>query len=204
MPDSYSKRILCSKQLGWCCGLLVLLLNISWIQAADPISTKETPAVLDFTMKSLAGEDVNLNKYKGKVLLIVNVASKCGYTSQYKDMQQLYSDYHDKGLEILAFPCNQFGWQEPGDAKEIREFCSTKYNVTFDMFDKINVKGPDAAPLYKYLTSKETDPKFAGNIGWNFEKFLIGRDGQIVQRFKSGDNPTDDTVTKAVQAELSK
>jgi len=169
-------------------------------QAAD----KPTPAVLNFKMKSLAGKDVDLSQYNGKVVLMVNVASQCGATPQYKQLQELHDKYADKGLAVLGFPCNQFGSQEPGSAEEIATFCKDNYAVTFDMFAKIDVNGDNAAPLYKLLTSKETDPKFAGNIKWNFEKFLIGRDGQIVARFATGVKPDAPEVVKAIETELAK
>jgi glutathione peroxidase len=155
-------------------------------------------------MKSLAGKEVDLSKYQGKVVLIVNVASQCGATPQYKQLQELHDEYAAKGLAILGFPCNQFGSQEPGSAEDIASFCKDNYAVTFDMFDKVDVNGTGAAPLYKLLTSKATDPRFAGDIGWNFEKFLVSRDGQIVGRFKTPVRPDAPEVIKAVEAELAK
>jgi glutathione peroxidase len=160
--------------------------------------------VLNFTMKSLDGQDVNLSKYQGKVVLMVNVASKCGYTPQYKDLEALYEKYKDKGLVILGFPANDFGHQEPGSDSQIKEFCTANYGVTFDMFSKVVVKGSDKAPLYQYLTDEKTDPKFPGEIKWNFEKFLISRDGQIAARFRSAVKPMSEEVVKAVEAELAK
>jgi glutathione peroxidase len=165
---------------------------------------KAVPPVLNFTMKSLDGQDVNLSKYQGKVVLMVNVASKCGYTPQYKDLEALYEKYKDKGLVILGFPANDFGHQEPGSDSQIKEFCTANYGVTFDMFSKVVVKGSDKAPLYQYLTDEKTDPKFPGEIKWNFEKFLISRDGQIAARFRSAVKPMSEEVVKAVEAELAK
>jgi len=165
---------------------------------------KAVPPVLSFTMKSLDGQDVDLSRYQGKVVLIVNTASKCGYTPQYKDLEALHEKYKDKGLAILGFPANDFGHQEPGTDKQIAEFCHDNYGVTFDMFSKVVVKGPEKAPLYKYLTDAATDPKFPGEIKWNFEKFLIGKDGTIVARYLSKVKPMSDEVTKSVEAELAK
>ncbi|WP_437227628.1 glutathione peroxidase [Planctomicrobium sp. SH661] len=165
---------------------------------------KDVPPVLDFEMQSLGGKPVALKEYQGKVILIVNTASECGATPQYAPLQELYTKYKDKGLVVLGFPCNQFGAQEPGSAKEIQEFCTANYGVTFPMFAKIDVNGPDAAPLYQYLTSKETDPKFAGKIKWNFEKFLISRDGEIVGRFGTPIVPNNAEVVQAIEAELAK
>ena len=167
--------------------------------------TKPVPAVLNFKMKTLGGKDeVSLSKYQGKVVMMVNVASKCGHTPQYKDLETLHEKYHDKGLEILGFPANNFGAQEPGTDVQIGEFCKSTYDVKFDMFSKISVKGDDKAPLYKFLTDKDTNPGFAGDITWNFEKFLVGRDGKVVARFKPGMKPNDPEIVKAIETELAK
>ena len=182
----------------------VLLAPIVIAREKAKSEDKAVPPVLNFTMKSLDGQDVNLSKYQGKVVLMVNVASKCGYTPQYKDLEALYEKYKDKGLVILGFPANDFGHQEPGSDSQIKEFCTANYGVTFDMFAKIVVKGSDKAPLYQYLTDEKTEPKFPGEIKWNFEKFLIGRDGQIVARFRSAVKPMSDEVVHAVEAELGK
>jgi len=156
-------------------------------------------------VKSLDGKEVDLSKYQDKVLLIVNTASKCGATPQYKDLQSLHEKYKDQGLVVLGFPCNQFGAQEPGTALQISEFCTKNYGVTFDMFSKVDVNGDNASDLYKYLTSqKTTKPKSAGPVSWNFEKFLINRDGEIAARFPTRTNPQSAEVTKAVEAELKK
>jgi glutathione peroxidase len=186
--------------------LFAFTLGLGIIAAKDPVMSADAkPAdALGFEMPALSGEKVNLADYKGKVVLLVNVASECGATPQYKELQALYSKYKDAGLVVLGFPCNQFGGQEPGSAQQIREFCTREYSITFPLFAKIDVNGPDAAPLYKHLTSKETDPKFAGKIRWNFEKFLIGRDGQIVSRFATSVEPSDPQVVGAIEAELAK
>ncbi len=171
---------------------------------AEDKQDKDVPAVLDFEMKTLDGKEVDLSKYKGKVVMIVNVASECGATPQYEPLQDLYETYKDQGFVVLGFPSNQFGAQEPGTDAEIKSFCTENYGVTFDMFSKIDVNGENAAPLYKYLTSEETNPDHSGKIGWNFEKFLISRDGKVVARFKTPVAPDSDEVVKAVKAELEK
>jgi len=172
--------------------------------ASSQPSTQPVPSVLKFTMPSLDGKDVDLSQYQGKVLLMVNTASKCGYTKQYAGLEALYEKYSDKGLVILGFPCNQFGGQEPGSSDEIAAFCKKNFGVSFPMFAKIEVNGDGAAPLYKLLTGKETDAARAGEVKWNFEKFLISRDGQIVKRFRSAVAPDADALVKAVEAELAK
>ena len=159
----------------------------------------EAASPLAGEMKKIDGTPVDLSSYKGKVVLIVNVASKCGYTKQYTGLQKLYDSYKDKGLIVLGFPANEFGGQEPGSDADIATFCSTKYGVTFDMFSKIVVKGPDKAPLYKSLTETATP---AGEVKWNFEKFLIGRDGAILGRFDSGVAPEDAKLKDAIEAAL--
>lgn len=166
-------------------------------------AAKKTPAVLDFTMNSLDGNPINLSKYQGNVVLIVNTASKCGYTPQYKSLQALHEKYKDRGLAILGFPSNDFGQQEPGTDEEIATFCEKNYDVTFDMFSKVIVKGDKQCPLYKHLTSADTNPRYAGDIKWNFEKFLINRKGEIVNRWNSKVAPDSDEVIKAVEAELA-
>lgn len=177
---------------------------IALTAASVPAAEKGSP-VLNNKVKSIKGEEVDLaKKYDGKVLLVVNVASRCGATPQYEQLEALNAKYKDKGLAVLGFPCNQFGAQEPGTEAEIVKFCQSKYNVSFDMFAKIDVNGPEASPVYKALTSKETDPRFAGDIKWNFEKFLIGRNGEIVARFGTGTKPDAPEVVKAIEAELAK
>ncbi|MEZ6143156.1 MAG: glutathione peroxidase [Zavarzinella sp.] len=153
-------------------------------------------------MKAIDGKEVDLAQFKGKVVLLVNVASRCGYTKQYKDLQALYEKYGKDGLVVIGVPANEFGKQEPGTDAEIAEFCSTKYSVTFPMMSKVVVKGEGICPLYDYLTSKTTNPSFAGPIGWNFEKFLIGRDGAVKGRYKSNIAPMDEQLTTAIQKEL--
>ena len=156
-------------------------------------------SVLDYKMKDIDGKDVKLQEYKGNVLLVVNVASKCGYTPQYEALQADYAKYKDKGFYVLGFPANNFGSQEPGSATEIKEFCTSKYKVTFPMFAKISVKGDGLDPLYSFLTSKDTNADFAGDIEWNFTKFLVDRSGKIVARFEPGIKPDDPQVTGAIE-----
>jgi len=148
-------------------------------------------SVYDFSVKNIEGKEVKLSDYQGKVILVVNVASKCGFTPQYKDLELLYKEYHQKGLEILAFPCNQFGAQEPGDENEIKNFCSLNYDVTFPMFSKIDVNGDGAHPLYNYL--KESLPGVLGTkaVKWNFTKFLVDKEGHPVKRYAPTDKPLD-------------
>jgi glutathione peroxidase len=154
---------------------------------------------LDFSLKNIDGQETSLAAYKGKVLLLVNVASKCGYTPQYEGLQALYSKYKDQGLVVLGFPANNFGAQEPGSNEEIKQFCTLKYNVSFPLFAKISVKGTDIHPLYQYLT---THPQFGGDIKWNFGKFLVGRDGKVLARFESADKPEGEKMTQAVEQAL--
>jgi glutathione peroxidase len=169
--------------------------------AARADATPTSP--LDFTVKSISGQNVPLSRYKGKVVIIVNTASLCGNTPQYASLETLYKKYRKSGLRILAFPENDFNHQEPGNNSQIKQFCSTKYHVTFDLFSKIVVKGDDQAPLYQFLTSKETDPKFGGPIEWNFAKFLVGRDGQVVDRFPASHDPLLPDVVTAIEQQLA-
>ena len=157
---------------------------------------------LDFKMKSLDGKEVDLNKYQGDVVLVVNVASECGLTPQYEQLQALHKKYGPQGLRVIGFPCNQFGRQEPGSAEEIREFCTSNYGVTFDLFEKVDVNGNDACPLYKLLTGLATKPKGAGDVSWNFEKFLIDRDGKVVRRFEPQTGPNDPVLIGVIEGEL--
>jgi len=168
---------------------------------ADKKGAEPVPAALNFEMKTLAGKPVSLSKYKGKVVLLVNVASACGATPQYEPLQALHKKYSGEGLAVVGVPANEFGAQEPGTDAEIATFCKSNYGVEFDMLSKVVVKGDGICPLYKYLT---TESKFPGAIGWNFEKFLIGRDGEVVARFKTGVNPDAPEVVAAIEKELAK
>lgn len=155
-------------------------------------------------VKPMAGETIELETYKGRMLLIVNTASRCGFTGQYEGLQKLYETYGDKGLVVLGFPSNDFLKQEPGSNEEIQSFCKLNYGVTFPLFEKISVKGKDQHPLYTYLTSKETNPGFNGRITWNFNKFLISRDGRVVGRFGSRTKPGDKKLVAAIEAGIGR
>ena len=158
----------------------------------------------DIEAKTIDGEAVKLEQFKGKTLLIVNTASKCGFTGQYDGLQELYETYKDRGFVILGFPSNDFLKQEPGSNEEIASFCKLNYGVTFPMFEKISVKGDAQHPLYQFLTSKETNPEFSGKISWNFNKFLISKDGQIINRFGSRTKPSDKKLVEAIKREIGK
>ena len=161
------------------------------------------PAALSFKMKTLDGKDKKLSDYKGKVVLVVNVASRCGLTPQYKELQALHEKYSKKGLAIVAFPCNQFGGQEPGTPMQIQQFCTDNYGVEFDLFAKVDVNGPKRCALYKHLTSLETKPKGKGDISWNFEKFLIDRKGDVIARFSPRVKPSSKEMVGALETALS-
>ena len=165
------------------------------------IMTTHAQPLYKIAVKDIDHKDTSLGAYQGKVLLVVNVASKCGFTPQYTALQAVYEKYKDKGLVILGFPCNQFGSQEPGTDEQIKLFCSTKYNVTFPLFDKIEVNGSNRHPLYTALAG--SDSPFPGDIKWNFTKFLIGRDGTILKRFDSKTTPDSPEVTAAIEAALA-
>jgi glutathione peroxidase len=162
----------------------------------------QSKSIYDFTMKSIDGQQVSLGSYSGKVVLLVNVASKCGFTPQYAGLEALYTKYKDKGLVIVGIPANNFMSQEPGTDAEIKTFCTNKYNVTFPMMSKISVKGDDKTPLYVFLTGKDTDPQFGGDIKWNFTKFLFDRSGKPVARFEPNVTPDSPQVTAAIEAAL--
>ena len=165
---------------------------------------KKVPEALNFTMTSLAGKPVELAKYQGKVVLLVNVASECGLTPQYEQLQTLHEKYKDQGLAIVGVPCNQFGKQEPGSAEEIQQFCKQNYGVSFDLLSKVDVNGKDACDLYKHLKSVNTKPKGPGEISWNFEKFLIGRNGEVIARFEPRMQPDAPEIVKQIETELAK
>ncbi len=177
--------------------------KLGFILNPSPSEPTNEKSALEFTMRNIDGKDVKLDDYKGKVVMIVNVASKCGYTPQYEGLQALYEKNKDKGFVILGFPANNFMSQEPGTEAEIKAFCSSKYHVTFPMFAKISVKGKDQHPLYNFLTNKATDPEFSGDISWNFNKFLLDRSGKIVARFGSKDTPEGEAVTAATEKYLA-
>jgi glutathione peroxidase len=160
------------------------------------MSMSETTGVFSFTMKTIDGVDRSLSAYKGKVFMIVNVASKCGYTPQYEGLEKLYKLYKDKGFVILGFPANNFLWQEPGSDAEIKQFCSTKYNVTFDIFSKISVKGDEIHPLYQYLTKESP---YSGGVKWNFQKYLVDRRGNVVAKYAPGTDPLEKEVIQKIE-----
>jgi glutathione peroxidase len=182
---------------------LWLYMNVEKGAAAAATTEKEkTMSVYDFALKNIDGKETSLAAYKGKVVLLVNVASKCGYTPQYEGLQTVYTKYKEQGLVVVGVPANNFGGQEPGTNEEIKEFCTLKYNVTFPLFAKVSVKGADIHPLYKFLTDTATNPQFGGDLKWNFGKFLVGRDGKIIGRFESGDKPEGEKVTGAIEQAL--
>lgn len=173
----------------------ILLLLLSLIT----LGTGNMPkSIYDFTMKDIDGNPVNLERYKGKVVMIVNVASKCGYTPQYKGLQEIYKTYKNKDFVILGFPANNFKGQEPGTNEEIKEFCTLEYGVEFPMFSKVSVLGDDQAELFTYLTH-EGNPDFTGDISWNFEKFLVNKEGKLIRRFKTKVKPESKEVTLAIE-----
>jgi glutathione peroxidase len=184
------------------CGLL--LCGSASVGHAQEKGTVKKTSVHQFQVTTIDGQKIDLAKYKGKVLLIVNVASECGYTDQYKGMQALHAKYGKDGLAVLAFPCNDFGGQEPAGEAKIKEFAKKNYGVNFDLFSKVKILGKDAAPLYQFLTAKDTNPKHAGEVKWNFEKFIIGRDGTIIARFTADVDPESEDVVNALRKELDK
>jgi glutathione peroxidase len=181
----------------------IVLASIPWSVVSAQGPSKKPTSVLDFTMKDIDGKEVALTKFQGKVLLIVNTASQCGYTPQYKGLQEVFQKYKDQGFEVLAFPANEFGAQEPGTDGQIKEFCSTNYRVSFPLFSKIVVKGNGIHPLYEFLTGESTDPKFAGPIPWNFSKFLVNRKGEVIGRFQPGVKPGSAELTGAIEKALA-
>jgi glutathione peroxidase len=169
--------------------------------AATLVAAEKT--VYDFTLNSIDGQPASLAAYKGKVVLLVNVASKCGYTPQYSALESTYEKYKDRGFIIVGIPANNFGAQEPGSNQEIKTFCSSKYHVTFPMMAKVSVKGDDITPLYQFLTDKSSNPQSGGEIKWNFTKFLIGPDGRVITRFEPEITPDSPQVTSAIEAALA-
>src|SRR5271165_4448662 len=173
-------------------GLVALLMSASLFAASS---------IYEFTLPSIDGKPLPLANFKGKVVLVVNVASRCGFTPQYSALESTYEKFKDQGFVILGFPANNFGAQEPGTNEEIKTFCSRKYSVSFPMYAKISVKGADQSPLYAYLT-KQTGPGIAGDIKWNFTKFLVDRNGNVVQRFESAVTPDSPEVVSAIEKQL--
>jgi glutathione peroxidase len=169
-----------------------------------PAAALAASSVHEFTLDAINGTPTPLASFKGKVMLIVNVASQCGYTPQYEGLQALYAKYKDQALVITGFPANNFGGQEPGTNAEIGAFCKSKFGVTFPMFSKISVEGSDKAPLYQFLTDKKVNPKTGGEIQWNFTKFLVDRDGKVIQRFEPDVEPLSSGLVSAVEAALKR
>jgi glutathione peroxidase len=183
---------------------VMLFAGMGLVSGQEKKGDPKVSGVLNFQMNDIDGKKVDLARYKDKVVLIVNVASKCGYTPQYEQLQALYAKHKKDGLVVLGFPCNDFGKQEPGDEAKVKEFACGVYKVEFDLFSKVKVVGKDACPLYQFLTSKETNPKYAGAVKWNFEKFLIARDGTVAGRFLSGVDPAGAEFVGAIERELKK
>jgi glutathione peroxidase len=161
-------------------------------------------SVHEFTAKTIDGTTKKLSEYRGRPLLIVNVASKCGLTPQYRGLEELHEAYAARGLSVIGFPANEFGAQEPGTDEQIKDFCETTYGVEFDMFAKVKVKGAGIDPLFAFLTGKDTNPDFAGDIQWNFNKFLVSKDGRVVARFEPQVEPTSPEVKQAIERELAR
>jgi glutathione peroxidase len=180
--------------------MLKLLCCFLFLSAAVMAAGKN---VYDFTLNTIDGQPAPLSAYKGKVVLLVNVASRCGFTPQYAALESLYEKYKDRGFVIVGIPANNFGAQEPGSNQEIKTFCTTKYHVTFPMMAKVSVKGGDTTPLYQYLTDKSANPQTGGEIQWNFTKFLISPDGQVITRFEPDVTPDSAQVTAAIEKALS-
>ena len=192
-------------KLPACSLAAILALGLLSAETAADKPAAKAPAALNFKMKTIDGKQIALDKkYKGKVLLVVNVASECGLTPQYEQLQALHKKYAKDGLAVVAFPCNQFGEQEPGSDKEIKKFCTAKFGVQFDVFSKIEVNGKNAAPLYKHLTALKTKPKGPGKVSWNFEKFVIARNGDVVARFAPRTKPDSSAVLGVIEKELKR
>jgi glutathione peroxidase len=178
----------------------ILFLSFMFLAAGLAMAaTAPAKSILAFSLKSIDGQETALSQFRGKVLLLVNTASKCGLTPQYAALEAVYKRFRDQGLVILGFPANNFFGQEPGTDKEIKEFCLINYGVSFPMFSKISVRGKDIHPIYKFLIEKETNPEFAGKIAWNFTKFLIDRQGKVIARFEPKQAPDDPAVIAAIE-----
>jgi len=184
-----------------CEGMMIKILCFLLVFAAASVMAADK-SIYDFTLSSIDGQPAPLSAFKGKVVLLVNVASRCGFTPQYTALESIYEKYKDRGLVIVGIPANNFGLQEPGTNQEIKTFCSSKYNVTFPMMAKVSVKGNDQAPLYRFLTDKTAHPETGGDIQWNFTKFLIGMDGRILARFEPDVTPDSPQITSAIEKAL--
>lgn len=182
--------------------LLSLAYGYGFIFNPSPTEPPKERSMYEFTMKDIDGNDVKLDAYKGKVVMIVNTASKCGLTPQYEGLEALYQKYKERGFVILGFPANNFLGQEPGTEKEIKDFCTLRYNVSFPLFSKISVKGTDQHPFYTFLTNKQTNPGYDGDITWNFEKFLTDRTGKVIARFSPSTEPGDPEIARSIESAL--
>jgi glutathione peroxidase len=185
-----------------CTLALAALAGCAYADDKPAAKGKKMASPLDYKMKDIEGKEVDLSQYKGKVVLLVNVASECGYTPQYKGLEELYEKFKGQGFIVIGIPSNEFGHQEPGTNADILKFCQNNYKVTFPMMGKVVVKGDGKVPLYQFLTEKDTNPDHAGEVGWNFEKFLIGKDGKVVGRYKSSVEPMSDGLVGAVKKQL--
>lgn len=180
-----------------------LAYKYGFILNPTPSNAPPEKSIYEFTMKDIDGRDVKLEAYRGQVAMIVNVASKCGYTPQYDGLEAIYEKYADRGFTVLGFPANNFLGQEPGTEADIKEFCSTNFGVKFPLFAKISVTGRDQHPLFTFLTSKESNPDFGGDISWNFNKFLLDKSGRIVARFSTKEKPDSEAVTSTIEKYLA-
>lgn len=188
--------------------LLTIILALAFMNISNSggtgnvVPSGDTGNIHTFTVEDIRGQEVNLESYKGQVVMIVNTASKCGFTPQYKELQDLYDRYSDRGFIILGFPANNFGGQEPGSNEEIAQFCERNFGVNFPMFSKVSVKGSDQHPLFQFLTTTENED-FTGDINWNFEKFILDKDGELVRRFRSRTNPTNNEILQTLETLLN-
>lgn len=185
-------------------GSIILLYSFRKSNSNPNTNITMSKSIYDYKVKTIDHKEISLSEYKGKVLLIVNVASQCGLTPQYKDLQALYDKYHAQGLEILGFPANNFGHQEPGTEEEIKSFCSKNYGVTFPMFEKVSVKGNDICELYQFLTKKELNGVMNAEVSWNFEKFLIDKNGRLVANYEPTTKPLNEKITQKIEELLTK
>lgn len=184
-------------------GIAALAYRYGFIFNPTPTTPPPQKSIYEFTMKDIDGNDMRLDTYRGKLVMIVNVASKCGYTPQYEGLENIYEKYKDRGFVVIGFPANNFLGQEPGSDADIKEFCRLTYGVSFPMFSKISVTGSDQHPLYTMLTSKQSNPEFGGDITWNFNKFLIDRNGSVVARFAAKELPESEAVAAAIEKHLA-
>ena len=187
-------------------SIMLLLLGAilhSGYSSEDGMATQTPGSIYDIMVKDIMGNELSLSDFEGSVLLIVNTASRCGFTKQYEGLEALYQTYKDSGFIVLGFPANNFMNQEPGTNEEIKTFCTTRFNVTFPLFSKISVKGDDIHPLYVFLTDRQSNPEFGDPITWNFNKFLIGKDGSIIGRFDTRTEPQNDEIVTAIEEALA-